>query len=206
MSVKSEVRQLILARRAELDPDLARRKSEAIGRVLSFLPEYRLARTLLLFVSFRDEVNTGPLIRAALREHKRVAVPKVLRPPRHPERNLLPCAIRSFPGDLTPGAHGILEPPDGAERPVRVEELDLVVVPGVAFTPAGDRLGYGGGFYDRFLPTLAPGTPTVGLCFDLQLVESLPREPHDHRVSAVVTEKGVIRPAGIHPPGANNMK
>ncbi len=96
--------------------------------------------------------------------------------------------IRSL-DDLVPGYRGIREPVRRVPGPV----IDLAFVPGVAFDARGRRLGYGGGFYDRFLAAIAPGAPAVGYCFDAQVVEEVPAEAHDRRVEAIVTEQRVIR-------------
>lgn len=91
--------------------------------------------------------------------------------------------------DLVPGYRGIREP----ARKEPASEVDAAIVPGVAFDERGGRLGYGGGFFDRFLESLDPGVPVVGVCFDAQIVEEVPREPHDRAVDLVVTERRVIR-------------
>ena len=82
-----------------------------------------------------------------------------------------------------------------AEVPADPDVFDLVLVPGVAFTERGDRLGRGGGWYDRLIPRLRPGCATVGVAFDIQVLPELPVEPHDARVSVVVTETRTLRPA-----------
>ena len=86
---------------------------------------------------------------------------------------LIPSEIIHFPEDLRPGTWGILEPAPDKIRPVDPKELDLVVVPGVAFSPDGDRLGYGGGFYDRFLPRTKPETVFAALAFELQIRDNV---------------------------------
>jgi 5-formyltetrahydrofolate cyclo-ligase len=84
---------------------------------------------------------------------------------------------------------GIWQPPQ--DHPVGAEQLDLLIVPGVGFDRTGHRLGYGGGFYDHYLEHY-PGW-TIGLGFDCQLVDALPRQPHDHPIRMLITEKGVLR-------------
>jgi 5-formyltetrahydrofolate cyclo-ligase len=94
--------------------------------------------------------------------------------------------------DLVPGAWGIPEPREGLEE-VPAERMDVVVVPGAAFDAAGRRCGYGGGFYDAYLPLTRAGVPWVALAFEAQLVDELPCEPHDLAVGAIVTETRLIR-------------
>lgn len=90
-------------------------------------------------------------------------------------------------GKMVPGAHGPLEPREGIPAP----PPDVILVPGLAFTHSGHRLGRGGGYFDRWLASRR-GIPTVGICFSCQLVDSLPVEPHDLRVDAIVTEAGLL--------------
>jgi 5-formyltetrahydrofolate cyclo-ligase len=86
-------------------------------------------------------------------------------------------------GDLAPGKFGIRQPPPGKV----IEQLDLIVVPGVAFTPTGERLGRGTGFYDRFLDSIAKDIPTIGVCFEFQCLSTLPFELHDKNVDLVIS-------------------
>ena len=158
-----------------------RRKSEAIRRKLVRLAAYRRATTVACYVSLPCEVETHRLIDDMLKDRKRVAVPYVR------GRQLKWSEVRDPARDLRPGAFGILEPRPRAVRPVRAQELDVVLVPGVAFDRRGHRLGHGYGYFDRFLGALPPGIPTIGLCFDFQRVAALPHEPHDHPVDAVLT-------------------
>ena len=94
--------------------------------------------------------------------------------------------------ELAPGAFGVREPVARIEHAVAPETLDLILVPGVAFTRAGERLGRGGGFYDRLLASLPAHTCKVGVCFDAQILTELPVEPHDQRVDFLATESGLL--------------
>lgn len=152
------------------------------------LPAYRQARSLLVYVSFRTEVETGGLIRAALADGKAVLVPKVQRQP----KALLAFRIRRFPDDLQPGAYGILEPAPASTEFWPPDQIDLVVVPGLGFDRQGRRLGYGGGYYDRFLSGPASGAVAAGLAFAEQVVEALPADPFDCRLDLIVTDQDVL--------------
>jgi 5-formyltetrahydrofolate cyclo-ligase len=94
---------------------------------------------------------------------------------------------------LKEGRFGLLEPDTERCLPVRAKEIDLLLIPGLAFTRSGGRLGRGGGFYDRFLGTEQSGAVKIGVCFHPQLIESVPLEGHDHEVDFVVTEQEVVR-------------
>lgn len=163
------------------------RSARAVERLLG-LDAYRQARSLMVYVAFRSELLTEGLIRAALAQGKVVTVPKVERQ----SKGLLACRLRSFPGPLRPGAYGILEPVGEALELWPPEQLDLVVVPGLAFDPAGHRLGYGGGYYDRFLAGPAAQATAIGMAFREQVLAHLPVEPLDRSVSAVVTDEEVF--------------
>jgi len=193
---KTALRRRVLAERAALPPAAAAAKSAAACAALLGLPEWRAAGCVLLFSSLPGEVATGELVDAALRQGKRVALPRIVTPPtgrRYLELRALPAAPDG-PGAaaaLVPGTWGILEPP--AEAPlVPPAAVDLAVVPGVAFDRRGARLGYGGGFYDRLLPQLRPGVPAFGLAFGLQVVAAVPVGPNDVTLAGIITEDGVL--------------
>jgi 5-formyltetrahydrofolate cyclo-ligase len=107
------------------------------------------------------------------------------------EKRLLLSEIRDFPGELSQGSFGILEPKAEFIRPVSPEELEIVVVPGVAFDYEGTRIGYGGGFYDRFLKEVKDAT-IIGLAYECQILPKLPRKDHDVRVDKIITPKCII--------------
>lgn len=185
---KRRVRRRTLAARDTLpSTDRARLSAAACARAAS-LPELRAASSLFLFAAFRSEIDTGPLIAWALEHGKAVYVPRVLGP-----AVMDAYRITDPSTDLAPGAWGIPEP-KGDREPVDPAKLDVAVVPGSVFDAAGRRCGYGGGFYDAYLPRLREGVPRIGLAFELQLVDDLPCEPHDLAVHVIVTESRVLRP------------
>jgi len=148
------------------------------------LAEIERAAVVLAFASFGREIPTDPLLDRLLTAGKAVVLPYV----DAADGAMRAAAIRSL-DDLVPGYRGIREP---AER-VPAAVAEAAVVPGVAFDSRGGRLGYGGGFYDRYLEDIASGVPVIGLCYDVQVVEEVPVEDHDRLVDIVVTERRVIR-------------
>ena len=190
MGSKGEIRKRILQARRALAPEEAAEKSARIVAQLLELPEYRVARTVMAYLDFRGEVQTGPFVRVALAQGKRVAVPVT----EVASRRLVPSLLVRYPEEVAPGTWGIPEPLPEYVRPVPVEEIDLVVVPGVAFDPAGNRLGYGGGFYDRFLPLTRDDCFWVAPAFELQLVDRIEAGPCDCPVHCIVTEERILRP------------
>lgn len=168
--------------------EVAEKSSRILERLLK-LEEYRQADTIMVYLSVRNEVSTVELIKRAMSQGKRVAAPvtDII------NRRLTPSVLSDYPGDLHPGPWNIPEPKPGCLRPVGTEELDLVIVPGVAFDEKGNRLGYGGGFYDRFLKGAGPGAVCVALAFEQQVRRDVYPEPHDFPVSLIVTEERLIR-------------
>jgi 5-formyltetrahydrofolate cyclo-ligase len=152
------------------------------------LPELSTAGTVMLFASFRTELDTMPIARRVLEDGKRLCLPRVLGP-----RLMAAYQVTDLGADLVPGKWDIPEPREGLPE-VSPEEMDLVFVPGSAFDEQGRRCGYGGGFYDNYLSRTRAHTPWVALAFETQLVPRIDCEAHDLPVTAIVTELRVIRP------------
>lgn len=190
MTAKRALRRRLL-RRLRSQPEQARlAKSQSIGRRLRRLEMYRRAKTLLCYVAFDGEVETRSILRRALADGKRVAVPVTVTS----RKRLLAAEIRDPGRDLSArGSFGIPEPQGPHRRRLALRDLDLVLVPGLAFDRRGHRLGRGGGYFDRFLARLPGSAKRVGLAFEFQLRDTLPVESHDLPMRAVVTEKRVIR-------------
>jgi 5-formyltetrahydrofolate cyclo-ligase len=186
MADKGSLRARMRRLRGVVPPDLHQQWSEAIARRVLAHPGYLAANTVMAYVAFRGEVDTAKIIRASWAEGKRVVLPRCA-----PGEKSLELYVVEEAGQLAPGAYGILEPVPVQCRRVHDSEVELVCVPGVAFTREGGRLGYGGGYYDRFLASLRAGVTSLGLAFELQLVASIPLGEHDHRVTGVVTEAGI---------------
>lgn len=186
--MKRELRKNILKERMSLTPEEVKSKSNIIAKHLFDMPEFKSSNTIMLYIGFRNEVSTEDIIHKALEAGKRVLIPIT----DLVNTRLIPSELINYPGDLTTGTYGILEPKAQCVRPVNSQEIDLVLVPGVAFDLTGNRLGYGGGFYDRFLPTTKTDAVFVALAFELQIKEEVYPEPHDYPVPYVITEERVI--------------
>jgi len=186
--LKKEIRRQIISQRLALSPGEVILKSEKISNLIIGLPEWRHALTVMVYLAFRQEVDTASLISQALAAGKQAVVPVCLENP----RRLLASRLLNTEEDLAPGAWGILEPKPESLRPVDPAEIDLVLVPGVAFDRSGNRLGYGAGYYDRFLRSLTHRAKAVALAYQLQVFEHIEADEHDFPVDFVVTEEGVI--------------
>ena len=179
--MKDQLKQSILEKRNSLSIDEVLEKSRQIETNLFGLEQYIKSRTVMYFVSFGNEVYTHAMIKKAL-SNKTVVVPKVS----HYE--IEPSLIIDFE-NLIPGKFGILEPIETMR--IAYKNIDLVLVPGIAFDLDGHRIGYGFGYYDKFLKKV-PKAVKIGLAFDFQVVDIIPRETHDVPVDLIVTDERVV--------------
>jgi len=186
-SAKVAARSLCLARRDAIDPAARQAASEAIAARIAALASWREASVVMLTLPFGSEWNTRPLLDAALAAGKRVVMPRVNRQTRMLDLLGIDDPVR----DVESGFRGIPEPRTTC-APVAADTVRWVLVPGVAFDVDGARLGYGGGFYDRLLPLLPPGTHRIAGAFDVQVIERVPVAAHDARVHRIVTETRVL--------------
>jgi len=183
---KRALRNEILTRRLMLSREANAEYSRRIAEHVAGMPAFIDSSTIMAYWPFRNEVDTSLLVRAALASGKRVVLPRTIKQ----ERRLAPHIISDAERDLRPGAYGIMEPlPDLPEA--KPEEIGLVIVPGLVFDRAGNRIGYGGGYYDRFLPQLTRAAK-VAVAFSLQIVARVPFDERDRPVDYVVTEDEVI--------------
>ena len=180
---KGQLRLTLLRRLKQQKEDARRRRSEAIWRKVYRLAAFRRGSMICCYVALPYEVQTWQMIEEMLLKGKRVVVP--VAQPR--TKRLQLCEIRDPAAELAPGAFGVWEPAPSARRPVRLHDLDLVLVPGLGFDRRGHRLGHGHGFFDRFLARLPKTIPTVGLAFRFQLLDRLPVVLHDRAVRTVLT-------------------
>lgn len=187
--LKKQLRREAIKRRNSLSPLQVAEKSASIINRLLVLDEYLNARRIMVYLDFRNEVRTGDLVAGAMADAKNIAVPVTDRA----KVSLTPSLIINFPGDLQPGPWGILEPKPQALRPLDPAELDVVITPGVAFDLSGYRIGYGRGYYDRFLRRTGAGAIFIGLAYDFQVLPDIFPGPHDIPVHIIITEDRIIR-------------
>ena len=158
------------------------KKSNTILKKLFAQKEFKRAKTVLFYASFDGEVETFEMMKQAQGLGKNIALPTIIKD----QRKIIPAMIQNLQ-DLHLGPYGILEPALIAHRPVFLENIDLIIVPGIAFDRDNNRLGRGKGYYDRFLNEIPSRIPAFGLAFDFQIVASLPfQEKHDIQVSRVI--------------------
>ena len=173
---KKELRAEIRAKKRAMTPEQIEQASVRLGELFTASEVYKEAKTIYGYLPYNQEVRTVPMLEQALRDGKRVAVPKVI-------GDDMKFIYMTDLSQVENGYAGIPEPI--ANEPVADDPTALVLMPGLAFDPAGHRIGYGGGFYDRFLAA-EPNHPTIALCYDFQMLPSLETEEFDIPVDCVL--------------------
>jgi 5-formyltetrahydrofolate cyclo-ligase len=182
--IKQALSRTVLALRDALPEGRRGEQSKVIIESILELPAFRAARVVVAYVSIGSELQTEKLLQAVLDDAKVLLLPKVNRI----THRLDLYRVRDLTSELAPGVWGIREPNPGLCSPVSAQESDFILVPGVAFNREGDRLGYGGGYYDRLLASIEPTPVLVAGAFSLQVVAEVPTGPNDRPVDLVVTE------------------
>jgi|SRR5215831_11733441 len=186
---KENLRRYILRLRNRQSISEIEQKSADIVEQVLLLHEYVRARGIACYVSKDSEVNTRTLIRNALDRDKRVLIP-VVKPG---DIDLFFSEVKELGKELAPGTFGILEPKTEFVRPVDLDAVDLIFVPGIVWDRDGYRLGWGRGYFDRVLTRLPEHVRSAGLAFNMQMITRVPRDQFDVPVDMVVTESRVIR-------------
>ncbi len=183
---KSAIRKQLRDRLNAMSDAERHAKSLAACAMIAASPEFAAARVIMLYLSTPTEVDTAPLALRAWQQGKTIVVPKVT----WEQRRMLPVEITSLRDGLTTTGP-VREPIAGTPMPVDL--IDMVIVPGVGFTPAGKRIGRGMGFYDRFLAQPEFVGVSCGLAFEDQIVDDLPTLDHDMSLSMLASDRGVRR-------------
>lgn len=177
---KAELRKEMLAKRGAISESERKEKGKIIMEKLFELEQFKSSRCIAFYISKGSEVATHEMIKEAIALGKEVFVP-------HTDHEIELVKFTSFE-DLAPARFGILEP----KTKIKSEKApDIIVIPGLAFDLDLHRLGYGKGHYDKLLKTL--NSIRIGICFDCQIVEKIPRHEHDERLDMVVSENRVLR-------------
>ena len=173
---KTALRNSIRARKRAMTEEEIVSRSEALAQLFYASDAYKNAKTIYGYMPYNQEVRTIPMLEQALKDGKRVAIPKCY----GSEMKFI------FIDDLTKVEKGYANIPEPiADEPVADDETALVLMPGLAFDPQGHRCGYGGGFYDKFLAA-EPKHPTLALCYEFQMLPHLETEAHDIPVNYVL--------------------
>ena len=184
--IKKSIRDHILDKRSNLGKEEHNLRSDSIIKKIYESSFYKNSKIIMTFVSFGNEVNTHEFIKESLNKGKRITVPITF--PK--TKDLKASEILDF-DELEIGFYNILTPKEQSIRFIDPEEIDLIIVPGLAFDRNGFRVGYGGGYYDRFLSKY-PHAIKVAIAFDLQLIDQVPKDHFDIAVDYIFTESQLI--------------
>ena len=173
---KKELRRQIREQKRAMTEEQIVTAGARLGELFLNCPEYKAAKTIYGYLPYNQEVRTVPMLEQAMKDGKRVAVPKCY-------GDQMRFIYLDDLSQVESGYAGIPEPI--ADEPVAEDKTALVLMPGLAFTEDGNRMGYGGGFYDKFLAA-EPDHPTVALCYDFQMVDYIPTDDYDIPVDRVL--------------------
>lgn len=182
--LKKEIRKSIIEKRNKIKNKDKTSMDKKIIESFKKEDSYKKARGIFIYIGFGSEINTKVIIEDALKKGKEVYVPKVK------GKEMLLIKIDSLE-NLVTSSYGILEP-IGDNNNFDVDKLDLLVMPGVAFDNSGNRIGYGGGYYDRFLEKNKTNAEKIALAYEFQILNSINNEKHDVKVDKIITEERII--------------
>ncbi|MEO6974996.1 MAG: 5-formyltetrahydrofolate cyclo-ligase [Gallionella sp.] len=186
---KTGIRKQLLALREQLPADTRAAHGDAIVERLLQMPEYQQADTVLGYMNFGAEFASEFWVRRVLADGKKLALPRV----NHHTSQLDLYRVEDMESQLAAGLWGIREPiVERCERLTMINEVEFALLPGVAFTRDGARLGYGRGFYDKLLARMAIRPALAAAAFGLQIVEQIPQESTDVKVEWIITERETI--------------
>lgn len=189
METKNDIRKSILIKRNSLTQFEVQKKSEEIFRRLYSLEQYKNARTVIAYLDYKNEVMTRDFIKRCISDGKTIALPKVIP---GDNRELMAYEIHSITKDIHSGYKGIPEPKADVLNQVEPSCIDLAVIPGVAFDCSRQRIGYGAGYYDRFLMKLRQDCFKIGVAFSLQILNTIPCDEHDVPMDMIITDTKII--------------
>lgn len=184
---KKILRNKILSIRDSLNRNEKEIMDNEIFNKLKNTELYKNARNIFIYISFSNEINTINIIKKALEDKKDVFIPKIYKT----NKSMKAIKLNSF-DDLRKNSMGILEPIDDSKY-IEKENIDLIVVPGVVFDKDCNRIGYGGGYYDRYLKDIAYKNNKVVLAYDLQVIDKIESEEHDIKVDYIITNSKIIK-------------
>ena len=198
---------MLLKRRSQREEEILAKSRDIEEKIFS-LEEFEDAGPVMFYLAKNDEVRTEGMVRKAFETGKKIIVPSLrpippapfikgnLNPPYSPfskgGRGIIPSLLLDYENEIEEGMFGIMEPKVEFIRTFPIEEIDIVLVPGIAFDESGGRIGFGGGFYDEFLAKLPSETKRWGLAFEFQILEKLPLTERDVSVERIITEERVI--------------
>jgi 5-formyltetrahydrofolate cyclo-ligase len=183
---KQEIRNKILDHREAIDINIRNQWDEGIFNNLINSEWYKKANTIFAFVSFKSEADTHKIIKHAIKDRKIICVPRI----ESKQKGIEIFKIDGF-NQLKKGYFGILEPDESCTE-VDKKDIDLILMPGVAFDRQGGRVGYGAGFYDKFLSDMNNNVNKIAVAYHFQVLHDIPMDEHDVRIDGIITEEESI--------------
>lgn len=190
MKTKGELRKAVLKKRMSLSDIEVLDKSQRIIHTIFNLDKFKNSKNIMCYIDFKKEVSTKRLITEAIAMGKQVSVPYIT--DIKDQNNIMVAAIIRDYELLEKGTYGIYAPQKEGLISMDPNSIDLIIVPGVAFDLNMNRIGYGAGYYDRFLRLLRPDCLKVGIAFEIQIIDEIPIETFDIQLDHIVTEDRVI--------------
>ena len=187
--MKKEFRKKIIELRKGKDKDFIKSNSDIITQKLLDLDYIKNAKTIMLYLDFNNEVMTNDLVIKLINLGKKIASPVTILS----EKKLIPYQITDLKNEVQYSTYNIREPKPECCSIVDINDIDVIIVPAVAYDKDCYRLGYGGGFYDRFLKNINSNTITIGVAFDLQVFDKIPKEAHDAQLDYIMTESRILK-------------
>jgi 5-formyltetrahydrofolate cyclo-ligase len=188
MSEKIALRKTFIKTRENIPAPERAKMSARIKKRLFQLPEFKQAKTLMFYVSFKNEVDTTAMIKETLKTDRSVVLPVL-----PGQSNYMSSwQITDYDDDLEDGRYGIKQPKKERSKEIAADQIDLIILPALAFDLRGHRLGFGLGCYDRFLKRMSPSAIRIGLAYEAQIVGRLPKKSHDVAVHKIITERRAI--------------
>jgi 5-formyltetrahydrofolate cyclo-ligase len=187
-NLKSDLRKDMLELRKNMETrDVSSFSNKIISAIME-LPEFINSKNIMLYLSFNKEVNTYPLARWCLDNGKTVIAPYCIQS----KREIVPYKITNLIGDLTKSTFGVMEPKHDILEKVNIEDIDLIIVPGVVFDENCNRIGFGAGYYDRFLPKRLKNTTAIGIAYNYQIIDRVPTDAYDVPLDYIITQERTI--------------
>lgn len=189
-NLKDDLRKEMLAKRKIMETQSVSSFSNKIISSIMELPEFINSKNIMLYLSFNKEVNTYPLARWCFDNGKNVIVPYCIQS----KREIVPYKITNLIDDLSKSKFGVMEPKHDILERVNMEDIDLIIVPGVVFDEECNRIGFGAGYYDRFLPKKLKSTPAIGIAYEYQVIDKVPSGEYDVPLDFIITEERIVFP------------
>lgn len=189
---KEVLRKNVLKMRKFLEEEERIQKSQGIINTLTNLEEYKNSETIMCYIDFKGEVITSDIFNLNINRNKTICVP-VVSDAEDGSRHIIASVLKDTESELCKGCFGIMEPKSEYIRLLDPKKIDLVIVPGVVFDEKRNRIGFGAGFYDRFLRNVRNDCVKVGLAYEFQVVDDVPVNDFDIPMDIIITEKRIIR-------------